>query len=131
MILQNSSHLHLLAGKRILIVEDEYFLADETRRELEQVGAIVVGPTARVEEALSLIANSRVDAAILDVHLGEELVFPVAEELDRKDIPFVFATGYDPAVVPARFSGFTLCEKPTELGNIAQMLFGSIPFKLH
>jgi ActR/RegA family two-component response regulator len=131
MILQNSSHLHLFAGKHILIVEDEYFLADETRRELEQVGAIVVGPTGRVEEALSLIATSQVDAAILDVHLGDELVFPVAEELDRKDIPFVFATGYDPAVIPAKFSGFTLCEKPTELGKIAEALFGPATSQLH
>ncbi|WP_244530409.1 response regulator [Rhizobium sp. NFR07] len=108
----------------MLIVEDEYFLADETRRKLERLGATVVGPAGSVEDALRLIASSKIDGAILDVHLGDEFVFPVAEELDGADIPFVFATGYNPSVIPARFSGYALCEKPTELGKIAAALFG-------
>ena len=105
------------------MVEDEYFLADETRRQLLQLKAEVVGPTGNVQEALALIERNSIDAAILDIHLGEELVFPVAEKLDELDIPFVFATGYDPQIVPTRFSGFLLCEKPTELGKIARALF--------
>lgn len=116
--------IHKFAGKRILIVEDEYFLADETRHKLDQLGAIVIGPAAHVEQALRLIEQERIDAAILDVHLGDEFVFPVAEELDRLDIPFVFATGYDPAFIPKKFTGFAFCEKPAELENIAAALFG-------
>lgn len=122
--MDSSIYLSLFAGKRILIVEDEYFLADETRQKLEQLGATVVGPAANVEDALRLIASSEIDGAILDVHLGDEFVFPVADELEVADVPFVFATGYDPAVIPAKFSGFALCEKPTELGKIASALFG-------
>ena len=121
----NSIYLSLFAGRRILIVEDEYFLADETRQKLEQLGAIVVGPAATVEDALELIASSKIDGAILDVHLGDEFVFPVAEELEQADVPFVFATGYDPDVIPVKFSGFALCGKPTELGKIASALFGT------
>lgn len=121
---RKATYIHRFAGKRILIVEDEYFLADETRRKLDQLGAIVIGPVGHVEQALKLIEQKRIDAAILDVHLGDEFVFPVAEELDRLDIPFVFATGYDPAFIPKKFTGFAFCEKPAELENIAIALFG-------
>ncbi len=121
--MDSSIYLSLFAGKHILIVEDEYFLADETRQRLEQLGATVVGPAANVQSALELLTTSEIDGAILDVHLGDEFVFPVAEKLDEANIPFVFATGYDASVIPAKFSGFTLCEKPTELGKIASALF--------
>ena len=117
--------IHRFAGSHILVVEDEYLLADEIRQLLEAAGAVVVGPVATVADALTLLDEERVDAAILDVHLGDELVFPVAEELENRLVPFVFATGYDPAFIPARYSGFALCEKPAELSKIAQALFGS------
>jgi CheY-like chemotaxis protein len=122
----STNFLYLLKGKRILVVEDEYFLADDTRKQLVALDAEVVGPTGTVDDALELIETSSVDGAILDVHLGDELVFSVAERLDELSIPFVFATGYDPSIVPEKFSGFTLCKKPTELGKIAQALFGDI-----
>jgi DNA-binding response OmpR family regulator len=122
--------LGLYAGKRILVVEDEYFLADEVRRKLVDLGAIVIGPVAHVEDALDLIEANAVDAAILDVHLGDEFVFPVAERLDELDVSFVFATGYDPSFIPREFTGFSLCEKPTELGKIANALWGNRNEKL-
>ncbi|MBW9091381.1 response regulator [Rhizobium wenxiniae] len=123
--MDSSIYLSLFAGKHILIVEDEYFLADETRQKLEQLGSTVIGPAANVQDALELLTTSEIDGAILDVHLGDEFVFPVAERLDEANIPFVFATGYDASVIPAKFSGFTLCEKPTELGKIASALFSA------
>ncbi len=101
----------------------EYFLADETRRKLEASGAIIVGPVATVEAALESLETEKIDAAILDIHLGAELVFPVAEELERRDIPFVFATWYDPSVLPVKFKGFALCEKQADLDDIANALF--------
>ncbi|WP_311043480.1 response regulator [Rhizobium lentis] len=127
MQVNQESHISLFAGKRVLVVEDEYFLADEVRRKLSQLQALVVGPASSVEAALALIEQEEIDAAILDVHLGDEFVFPVAEKLDELDIPFVFATSYDPAFIPKEFSGFTLCEKPTELEKIAKALFASGP----
>ncbi|MBB2752894.1 UNVERIFIED_ORG: CheY-like chemotaxis protein [Rhizobium aethiopicum] len=123
--MEKSNQTRLFSGKRILIVEDEYFLADETRRKLEELGAIVVGPTSNVSQALDLIDEEHIDAAILDVFLGDELVFAVADELEARDINFVFATGYDPSHIPVKYKGFALCEKPTELEQIAVALFGS------
>lgn len=119
-----ASYSQMFAGRRILIFEDEYLLADETRYRLEQLGAIVVGPTGQIDVALQLIDNEHVDAAILDIHLEGELVFPVAERLVTLDIEFVFASGYDASVLPDKFKGFVLNEKPIDLENIARALFG-------
>jgi len=115
--------LRLYNGKKILVVEDEYFLADEVRRKLIVLGVTVIGPVASVNEAMYLIDTTEIDAAILDVHLGDEFVFPVAERLDKLEVPFVFATGYDPSFIPKQFTGFSLCEKPTELQKIARALW--------
>ena len=119
----NQRYLSHFKGKNVLVVEDEYFLADETRRALQALGANVVGPAANVADALDLLSAEVVDAAILDVHLGDELVFPVAEKLEEDDIPYVFATGYDPSIIPGRFNGFTLSAKPIDLSKIAAALF--------
>ncbi len=107
----------------MLIVEDEFLLAEETRRKLETLGTTVIGPTPRVDEALEYLDTTRVDAAILDIYLAGELVFPVAERLQDMGIPFVFATAYDAKVIPPRFEGFVLCDKPLELEKIAEALF--------
>ncbi|ARO33747.1 response regulator CheY-like domain-containing protein (plasmid) [Rhizobium sp. NXC14] len=121
--MKNANPTRLFFGKRILVVEDEYFHADETRRRLEDLGATVVGPAANIRSALGLIASEQVDAAILDVHLGDELVFAVADELERREINFVFATGYDPSFIPLKYEGFALCAKAAELEKIAVALF--------
>ncbi|ABC93967.1 putative two-component response regulator protein (plasmid) [Rhizobium etli CFN 42] len=122
--MEKGNYTKLFSGKRILIVEDEYFLADDTRRQLEDFGATVIGPAANVGRALDLINREHVDAAILDVFLGDELVFAVSDELEEREINFVFATGYDRSYIPAKYQGFALCEKPTELEKIAVALFG-------
>jgi DNA-binding NtrC family response regulator len=123
--------LPLYAGKRILVVEDQYFLADEVRRTLLDLDATVVGPAASIEEAMALISSESIDAAILDVHLGDEFVFPVAERLEELDVPFVFATGYDRLFIPPEFRGFALCAKPVELRKIAKALWGNGKEDLH
>ncbi|MDX3927825.1 MAG: response regulator [Shinella sp.] len=120
----SNSYLRFFKDRRILIVEDEYFLADETRTKLQQLGAVVVGPTGDVAHALELIGDEPVDAAILDVYLDGEMVFPVAEKLQQLGIPYVFATGYDPSIIPEQFTGFVLSAKPIALDHIARALFG-------
>ena len=73
--------LALFRGKSVLVVEDDFLLAEQTRRELERNGAIIVGPVPSVELGLELVDTARIDAAILDVNLDGEMVFPIADRL--------------------------------------------------
>ena len=117
--------LELYRGKHILIVEDDYLIAEQTRRELEKLGASIAGPVPSVEQAMALIDERPIDAAILDINLDGETVYPLADVLSERQIPFVFATGYDASSMPEKYKGFILCEKPTELAVIAVALFAS------
>ena len=102
-----------LSGCRILVVEDEYFLADDMVRVLNASGAEVVGPIGDAQEALvALDGQTRFDCAILDINLRGELVYPFASALRSRNIPFVFATGYDQAAIPAGFEDVPRWEKP-------------------
>lgn len=83
-----------LNGKTILVVEDEVIVAMMVEDMLLELGASVVGPVATVELALRLVAEHRIDAALLDVNLNGQRSYPIADELRQRGIPFVFATGY-------------------------------------
>lgn len=117
-------HEDLLRDRHILLVEDEYFIAVAMQRGLEDVGAHVVGPAASVEEALSLLAGTFVDGAILDVNLGEERVYPVADVLADSGIPFVFATGYSALDLPPKWRHIRRYEKPVDPVIVARGLLG-------
>lgn len=83
-----------LAGKRILLVEDEFIIAALAADMLVDLGATVVGPAATVAEGLALAETASIDAAVLDVNMYGERVGPVAAALRARGIPFIFATGY-------------------------------------
>lgn len=83
-----------LEGKTILIVEDDFLLALNAQEILESLGARIVGPASRVEEALERARHDDFDTAMLDVNIRGKPVTPVAEALQARDIPFVFTTGY-------------------------------------
>jgi DNA-binding NtrC family response regulator len=100
-----------LKSRRILIVEDEYFLADDLERVLRAEGAEVIGPISSLNEARGLI-DDRLDAAVLDVKIQDGEVFAVADELSRLLVPFAFATGYDAETLPHRFRTRVRLEKP-------------------
>jgi len=102
-----------LRNCRILVVEDEYLLADDLCNALTDAGAIVLGPVPEVEEALALIEREpHIDAAVLDVNLRGGMVFPVADALRDRNVPFALATGYDGWTLPERFSDVLRLEKP-------------------
>lgn len=82
-----------LQGVRVLVVEDDFLISMELSSVLSAAGAVVVGPSRTVAEALALVEQEVVTAAILDVRLGRETVSPVARALSRRDIPFVFYSG--------------------------------------
>ncbi|MHC1999522.1 response regulator [Methylobacterium sp. CM6241] len=82
-----------LAGRRILLVEDEYFIAMDMQQWLQSAGAEVVGPVPDVEQALALIATGPLDAAVLDVNLNGRTAYSVADQLRDRGVPYLFATG--------------------------------------
>lgn len=102
-----------LSGRRVLVVEDEYFIADDIARALRQLGAEVVGPLASRDEALEVFASDlRIDFAVLDINLRGDAVYPLADALRGRRVPFVFATGYDSASIPEPYRGVPRWEKP-------------------
>ena len=113
-----------LARKRILVVEDDYLVAMDIARALERAGAEVVGPAPAVEAALDALEQTMPDGAILDINLGGEMAFPVADALMARGVPFIFATGYDAQVIPVRFTHVKRCEKPMASEQICAALFG-------
>ena len=113
-----------LAAKRVLVVEDEYLVAMDMSAYLEAAGAHVVGPASNVTAALDALERTELDGAILDVNLRGEMAYPVADALAARGIPFVFTTGYDARMLPARFADVKRCEKPTTPEVISRALFG-------
>ncbi|MEH3121352.1 MAG: response regulator [Sphingomonas phyllosphaerae] len=112
-----------LDGCRILVVEDEYLLADDLRTGLDDAGALVLGPVATVDDALTLVgAEPRIDGAVLDVNLGGEPAYAVADLLIERHVPLVFTTGYDGTSLPSRFADIARCEKPTTIKLITQAI---------
>ncbi len=103
----------MLSGCRVLIVEDEFFQADDLKRCLVSHGANVIGPVSTLESGFETIAASdRIDFAVLDLNLGGHLSFEVAAQLRARDIPFVFATGYGSTQIPPGYRDVTRVEKP-------------------
>jgi CheY-like chemotaxis protein len=99
-------------GRNFLVVEDEtviFFLIEEM---LNELGAAVVWRASNVVDALALLSSHRPDAAVLDIHLSKELVFPVAVRLEEEKIPFIFTTGYGRALIPSYWSSRQTLQKP-------------------
>ncbi|MEO8531278.1 MAG: response regulator [Deltaproteobacteria bacterium] len=104
-----------LDGINVLLVEDEMMVAMDIEFALQDAGALVVGPVDRVSKGVKLAADDtiQIDLAILDVDLHGEAVFPVAEVLRRRGVPFLFHTGHATrAEIDAKFPGAPVCRKP-------------------
>lgn len=102
-----------LVGKRVLVVEDEFFIADGVVSVLQSVGAEVIGPYPSVSQALTGIAEAeRIDCALLDVNLGDEDIDEVAIRLREQTVPLAFHTGYGTRKLPRGFEKAEVLEKP-------------------
>jgi CheY-like chemotaxis protein len=104
--------------RRILIVEDDVLVATLLADILESVGWEVVGPVAHLATALDAAASERCDAAVLDVNLGGQTVYPVAEVLDARRVPFVFVTAYGREALPPLVCGRPHLGKPFVPGEL-------------
>ena len=117
-----------LKRRRILIVEDEPFIALALEAMLLELGFDVAGSAAQVSAALELIGRERIDGAILDVNLGSQRIDPVADILAARACPFFFTTGYGISGLPARHAGRAVLQKPFGLEQLFAVLraeFGS------
>lgn len=103
---------HSLSGLRILVVEDEPMIVMLLEDMLGDLDCVLVGPAYRTDAALNIVQSERLDAAILDVNLGGQCTTVVAEALQAKGVPFVFATGYGAAGVTGNLSQSLVLTKP-------------------
>jgi CheY-like chemotaxis protein len=116
-----------LSDRKILVVEDEYFLADDICQTLEAQGAVIVGPVPSVTKALDLIATAnQIDGSVLDVNLGGDLVFPVVDALLEREVPVLMITGYSEADIPERYATLPRRQKPITPEDIARAVEQSI-----
>ncbi|MGJ3230603.1 MAG: PAS domain-containing protein [Oceanicaulis sp.] len=112
------------ARARVLIVEDEALIAADLAYALTEAGFETVGPAATVAAALDLIARGDLDAAVLDVHLGEETAAPAAEALTARGTPFVTVSGVDARHRPDAMRDAPALTKPIDHEALARMLYG-------
>lgn len=96
----------------ILVVEDEWLIALDLSMLVEEQGHVVIGPAQTVANALKLIETNAIDAAFLDITLGTEKSFPIAEKLKYLDVPLTFVSAYTKKDIPPKFREHDLLPKP-------------------
>ncbi|WP_112662399.1 response regulator [Microvirga flavescens] len=111
-----------LKGLRVLVVEDEAAISLLLEDMLIDFGCEVIGPAARLAAALDAVAREDVDIAILDVNVAGEPIYPVAEALVQRSIPFVFSTGYGSAGIKDAFRNRPVLQKPFAQHDLKQKL---------
>lgn len=116
-----------LAGYRVLVVEDDYFVAEELAAALERNGATVLGPASSVEAGRSLAGEHAPDCVLLDVNLRGENAFELADELRERGIFTVFATGYDSDLVPEHLRDANYLRKPLEITAVVRLIRARAP----
>ncbi len=120
-----------LQGRRVLIIEDESLVAMLLETILEDMGCIVVGPEANIDDGLiAATSEASLDAALLDVNVAGREVFPIAEALRARGVPFVFSTGYGEAGLPEHWRGNPTVQKPFTEGAIRDALMKAMNVSL-
>ena len=127
MVVERFSRRRQLEGLRVLVVEDDYFIALEMCGALRAAGADVVGPARDVETGLSAIRGERIDCGVLDINLRGRLAFELATELRSREIPAIFATGYDASMIPAELADAVRLEKPIDMAALCRAIESACP----
>jgi CheY-like chemotaxis protein len=104
------------------VVEDEMIVAWLLEDMLTGFGCTIVGPAARVDQALAVLDGEPIDAAVLDINLNGQKSFPVADALAARGVPFAFATGYHKDSLPRAYQGFPVLQKPFSKSELASTL---------
>ncbi|MGO9986569.1 MAG: response regulator [Rhodomicrobium sp.] len=115
-----------LQGLRALVVEDETLVAMLIEEYLEELGCVVALSVRRVDKGLEGLQDIGVDIGVLDVNVAGESVSPIAELLNARNIPFIFASGYGARGVEARWSGRPVIQKPFAVRDLHMALLSSL-----
>ena len=107
-----------LTGHRVLIVEDQYLIACEMEAMIKALGGLPCPPAAGRTQALALIESRTIDLAILDVDLDGHQAYSIAEELKRRSVRFLFATGYGREAIDPAYQDVILIEKPVSMASL-------------
>jgi CheY-like chemotaxis protein len=107
---------------RILIVEDEPFIALTLEDMLDELGFALVATVSQVGEALDLAGREQLDCALLDVNLGSEKIDPVADLLAQRGCKFIFTTGYGRSGIPAGHTDRPVLQKPFRMDDLSSVL---------
>jgi DNA-binding response OmpR family regulator len=107
-----------LTNRRIIILEDDYYQAHDSKDTLENAGATVVAVTATVPDIEAYLSEGPIDAVLIDINLGRSLSFDFARTLRDHNIPFAFLTGYDAGMLPEDLKGSPYISKPADRGRI-------------
>ena len=119
----NDAAATTLGGRAILVVEDDYMLATDLSEFLAEHGATIIGPAGTVLQAMALVeGTSSIDAAVLDVNLRGERVYPVADALLARKVPFVFVTGYEVLLLDRKYVGLPRSPKPIDKQSLLPLL---------
>jgi two-component sensor histidine kinase len=121
----NGASLHVAPGDEVLLVEDEPLIAMMLTDMLSELGLQVDGPHGTLKDALTAAKSNKVKAAILDVNLAGEKIYPVASVLNERSIPFVFITGYARDSIDPRFGHVLVLQKPIERQKLRNLLSGA------
>lgn len=112
-----------LQGRRILVVEDEMMIAMLVEDMLDELGCTVVGPAHALPAALDLASGpTEIDAALLDINLGGQPVFAIADALRARGVPMIFSTGYGEAGLRDVDRGSPVLQKPFRANDLADAL---------
>ena len=111
-------------GKRILVIEDSPVVGPFTADVLAELGYEVVGPAPTMAVARELIEAERFDAALIDIHIRGERVFPLCELLDARGVPFALTSGYADRNMPDKWAERPRLQKPYTLADVEQCLAG-------
>lgn len=118
----NSNRPGSLAGKRLLMVEDEFLVGMMVKKNLEGLGATVIGPFGRLADGIAAAKADGLDGALLDFNLGGKLADPLADLLIARGIPFVFITGYQRDSIDRRYANIPILQKPIEPDMLERVL---------
>ena len=111
-----------LCRRRILVVEDEFLLAADIVDQIEEHNGIALGPYETLQAGFDALRDQHPDACIVNVHLGPDLVYELADRLIEQDIPFVFASSEIRSAIPDRFAQVPLHSKPIRMVEAAATL---------